>query len=1067
MDPITPVAEVENSTQVSSKKPIIFAVLGLVLVVTGLLIYSFMFSVNRPPALAMKGGLQGLTTNIRTGFVEYDDSDVSGYSAPEGLTKESFAAKSGVIYLYSDVDVNVKNVLQKYIVPQNGMAAMVGYWSSAKNIFVTSKNTIAAWQGQILMLKDDQIESGDGVIPAHTGFFIITNKATMDIYGVKSPVKAPVQSFDVVESGNVGWNLVSVTKAEYEKLNDVPPISIWKYAGGDFVREATVDSSKLDNYLVWLEYNEKPADIDARVKAEADAKVAADAKAKAEADAKAKEEADKAAAENSKVEAAATVDADKAADDADVANAAAEEANKVLQEAIANAKNASDEAKVEAQKAVDAANLVAAQALKDKEDAENKLAETNIALENAQAQKESKAEQEAQAKAQKAQADADAQAKLDAQKILDAQKLADAAKAKQILSDSVDYAKALLYLPFEGSDLTANKGTLGGKVTLGGVEGEESKPAHIFDNGMYFDGKNDYISANDFKVSWSFKDWSMSVWADEPAGTENGWRGLISNRSAGSKNWVTLGTSVSFGGVISVEVGFDAVAPAVSPVYIDSKFNPAGQGLVHYVLTHDYSQHKLNLYINGELNGSLDVKGKDMGDLKSTTYIGKWFTKDQSWNGEIKLPAIYGSELSAEQVKALYEKMDPKLIEDMNDSDFVADKLGEYQAAQEEAQLTAETEADKKALDLAATVLKDAEAAKAKKLETWYAEAWGKRKLITVDSKYVYSDLDNFPVLVNLSKDSALQGAAKTDGSDILFTLEDGKTKLAHEIEKYDNVTGDLVAWVNVPKLLSTSDTKLYMYYGNAGASSQQDASAVWGDNYAMIQHMNGNYFDSTKNKNNGVNKGEVSVDFSSKIGGGAKFEKYLDYISVPTSSSLDITDEITTSAWINTSSQQNTYNGIISKRYSGTYYVDSTEKNFVNDGYTLSLIYGSPKRVINIIQSETNSKAVYPMSNASVNDGKWHLVTGTYDQKSIKIYIDGAFEKELTLTGKIQKQAVSLFIGQIQYVGLPYVRYQYYGLMDEVRVSPKAMSTEWIRTEFENQNSPETFYSVGVEEKF
>ncbi|PIZ76744.1 hypothetical protein COY05_00110 [Candidatus Peregrinibacteria bacterium CG_4_10_14_0_2_um_filter_38_24] len=724
MDSITPAPEatnlpqsVEDASQVSSKKPIIFGILGLILVVSGFLIYSFVFGENRPPALALKGGLQGFTTNLRTGFLEYDASDVSEYKTPEGLTKSAFPAKNGVIYLYSDSDVKVKDILEKYIVPQDGMAAMVGYWSSAKNIFVTSKNTIAAWQGQILMLKDDQLESGDGVIPARTGFFIITNKSSMDIYGVSSPSRAPAQSFDVVESGNVGWNLVSVTKAEYEKLNNVTPVSIWKYSGGDFVRDEAIDSSKLDNYLVWLEYSEKPSEIEARVKAEmeAKAKVEADAKAKAE------EEAKIAAAEkakaNSQSEAVATAEADKAADNADEANAKAEEAKKVLEEALANAENASAEAKIEAQKAQEEAN---------------------------------------------AQAEADA-----------------------------------------------------------------------------------------------------------------------------------------------------------------------------------------------------------------------------------------------------------------------------------------------------------------KKLAGWYDKAWSYRKSVTIDSLHIYEDLDNFPVLIKISGDNNLIAFAKNDGSDILFTTkDDSKVKLPHEIESYDGMKGDLVVWVNVPKLSFDSGAELYMYYGNEKNPDSEDYTDVWGDNYAMVQHMNGNFYDSTKNKNNGTEKGKVAISPDGKISAAADFVKDStpNYISVANNGSLNVTDAITLSAWINTTSVGDSYPGIISKRN----HYDSPNGQY-KSGYTLFLNSGNQFRKLGqTIQSQDVSVPSVLLSNLYVNDGEWHLVTTTYDTSSIKIYIDGNLEAEQSLSGKIQMHIEPLFIGQIQYEGSnTHVTYQYSGLLDEVRVSPKVMTGNWIRTEFENQNLPGNFSSVGEQEGF
>ncbi|MCL5667081.1 MAG: DUF2341 domain-containing protein [Patescibacteria group bacterium] len=78
-------------------------------------------------------------------------------------------------------------------------------------------------------------------------------------------------------------------------------------------------------------------------------------------------------------------------------------------------------------------------------------------------------------------------------------------------------------------------------------------------------------------------------------------------------------------------------------------------------------------------------------------------------------------------------------------------------------------------------------------------------------------------------------------GYDIVFTSADGATKLAHEIEKYDPATGQLIAWVKT-NLSSSSDTVLYLYYGNSSAPDMQTVdpvkTAVWDSNYKGVWHL-------------------------------------------------------------------------------------------------------------------------------------------------------------------------------------------------------------------------------------
>ena len=74
----------------------------------------------------------------------------------------------------------------------------------------------------------------------------------------------------------------------------------------------------------------------------------------------------------------------------------------------------------------------------------------------------------------------------------------------------------------------------------------------------------------------------------------------------------------------------------------------------------------------------------------------------------------------------------------------------------------------------------------------WWDSDWGFRKLITINSSQVNCDLSNFPVLINIT-DVDLRDYAQDDGEDIAFIwFADNTTKLNHEIEFFDDATGEL-----------------------------------------------------------------------------------------------------------------------------------------------------------------------------------------------------------------------------------------------------------------------------------
>lgn len=150
---------------------------------------------------------------------------------------------------------------------------------------------------------------------------------------------------------------------------------------------------------------------------------------------------------------------------------------------------------------------------------------------------------------------------------------------------------------------------------------------------------------------------------------------------------------------------------------------------------------------------------------------------------------------------------------------------------------------------------------------------WGPfqyRKPITIDYTKVgcSSGVTNFPALISLSGVTEIKTTANgghvqsASGYDITFRASDGVTVLDHEVENYNGSAGTLAAWVRVPVLSGTTNTVLYMYYGNSSVSSPtQNPTGVWDSNFKGVWHLNespadnttGGHKDSTANVNNGT----------------------------------------------------------------------------------------------------------------------------------------------------------------------------------------------------------------------
>jgi hypothetical protein len=341
-------------------------------------------------------------------------------------------------------------------------------------------------------------------------------------------------------------------------------------------------------------------------------------------------------------------------------------------------------------------------------------------------------------------------------------------------------------------------------------------------------------------------------------------------------------------------------------------------------------------------------------------------------------------------------------------------------------------------------------------ISTWYNTSWNNRKQITVDHSKVSgsTNLTNFPMLLsvtdaNLESTANGGGVGKSDGSDILFTASDGVTKLNHEIESYNPSTGQLIAWVQIPTLSPTLDTVIYIYYGNASASNQQNATGVWDSNFKGVWHLpNGTSLsasDSTSGGSNGTVSGASAV--AGEIDGGASFTG-TSQISFHDSNQPSGTSARTLSSWISSTSANNsiyfnygdgTTNGAMV--YLGVY--------DLGDGFAHEAIVGVGGGNSNL------------GSHVNVNDGLWHYVVATDDgSNNWKMYVDGVLTNSATPLGVTTNTSVN---HTATFGTADNGTQAYTGLMDEMRVSSIARSADWIKTEYNNQSSPATFVSQGA----
>ncbi|MHA2169714.1 MAG: DUF2341 domain-containing protein, partial [Candidatus Kariarchaeaceae archaeon] len=247
----------------------------------------------------------------------------------------------------------------------------------------------------------------------------------------------------------------------------------------------------------------------------------------------------------------------------------------------------------------------------------------------------------------------------------------------------------------------------------------------------------------------------------------------------------------------------------------------------------------------------------------------------------------------------------------------------------------------------------------------WWNGAWSFRRAITINDAQVYANLWNFPVLIDINS-----------RDDIVFTNEDG-VKLTHEIESYSG--GHLIAWVKAPRLTSSGDTVIYMYYGNPSAGNQETVPNTWSSRYQMVQHFNeesGLFFDSTWGDEDGTAVGASRV--SGQIDGAVSFDGSNDYVEVPTRAGISgFTSGFTASAWVRIDDMGSSQSILHKYGWWGA------------RGWYLE--YKVPERALAFYASPNGRASDWWYASYTPPAGTWHYVTVTWEDNTVpKFYVDG-----------------------------------------------------------------------------
>jgi hypothetical protein len=240
------------------------------------------------------------------------------------------------------------------------------------------------------------------------------------------------------------------------------------------------------------------------------------------------------------------------------------------------------------------------------------------------------------------------------------------------------------------------------------------------------------------------------------------------------------------------------------------------------------------------------------------------------------------------------------------------------------------------------------------------------------------------------------------------------------------------------------------MYYGHGVISNQENPTGVWSNGYESVYHLNDDFEDSTDNNRDATNSG--STDTTGLLADAQDFEGTdgSDHLDLGTWNVSG--DEITIQSWAKFESFSES-SRIISK---GTSF--ATPDNHV---YALAVDTSAfPYFMLKTCSSDFCTTTSLP-GPSSLESGKWNLVTGTYDGTWMRLFLNGTQVASTFDTGDIRQNSWSIYAGN----NPSNLDRDYDGLLDEIRISSSARSGNWLTTEFNNQVSSDTFYSIGAAE--
>jgi hypothetical protein len=340
-------------------------------------------------------------------------------------------------------------------------------------------------------------------------------------------------------------------------------------------------------------------------------------------------------------------------------------------------------------------------------------------------------------------------------------------------------------------------------------------------------------------------------------------------------------------------------------------------------------------------------------------------------------------------------------------------------------------------------------------LDPFVNSSWQYKVNLTINGSMVNGTHTNFPVLITEDNiPSSVWALANVNGSDIRFSdNENGSIELAREIVSWNNVTNKTEIWVKV-NLTDATNKVIWMWYDYNDATDYAPSDTygrnnVWSD-YYFVHHLEesniGTGVDISDSSPENKNGTSANMDNGNQVVG--KIDGSLNFSTNEMVSLSDFyfNDSFAFTFWFKDDGTAQNFEGIMG-------HGNTVAQDFMVSriGTTTNLgLYASSAgtfdisngQIIGSTGTEFNYYAVV-RSGSTWSLYKNNVRTTTFNSGLSIVDKSGDF-----MFGRFISGASSFYL---------------WGNLDEMRLSKISKSSEYIKTEYGNQNSPSLFITEGT----